>query len=394
MTALAGSVFVFLTAEMLPVGLLPEMARSMHVEPSRVGSLVGLYAATAAVVGLPVAALCRRWDRRTVLSTCLLLLSAGQFCLAIAPTLEVAVAARMVTASTHVVVWATAPLAAAAMAGPGRAGWATGRVFLGSTGGLLIGVPAMTFLGQQFGWRVAAALLALLALAAAGSVRATLPVGLSQQRANRPGRRQQHPSEQGPPAAPRYAGRGVPGAVVAIVAATTMVVTATFAYYPYLSLFAAGSGIVGTGFAALLTGLGVAGIIGVTLASRWVDGAPRTTAGAFLSIVATAPLLFTGSLHPSMFGVVILSWGLADAAVPVILQAGIIQEAGTQADIASASYVVAYQVGIAAGTWVGATGSDTLLPLTTALVTLGCSLLLLMRRNAAGSLTTTEECPA
>ena len=90
----------------------------------------------------------------------------------------------------------------------------------------------------------------------------------------------------------------------------------------------------------------------------------------------------------------IFAAGAVLAAVPVILQAGIIQEAGTQADIASACYVVAYQVGIAAGTWVGATGSDTLLPLTTALVTLGCSLLLLMRRDAAGSLTTTEECPA
>ena len=57
---LAAALFVYLVAELVPVGLLPEMAADLHVPPGRVASLVGWYAAVAAVCGLPASALARR----------------------------------------------------------------------------------------------------------------------------------------------------------------------------------------------------------------------------------------------------------------------------------------------------------------------------------------------
>lgn len=69
--ALASALFVFIVAELLPVGLMPQMSADLQVGPSQIGLLVSAYAVTAAVLGLPVAWASRRWGRRAVLGGCL-----------------------------------------------------------------------------------------------------------------------------------------------------------------------------------------------------------------------------------------------------------------------------------------------------------------------------------
>lgn len=106
--ALASALFVFIVAELLPVGLMPQMSADFQVEPSNIGLLVSAYAVTAAVLGLPVAWACRRWGNRVVLGGCLIWLAIGQIVLAVAPTLFVALVARIAVAGAHVVVWGIA----------------------------------------------------------------------------------------------------------------------------------------------------------------------------------------------------------------------------------------------------------------------------------------------
>lgn len=334
--ALASALFVFIVAELLPVGLMPQMSADLQVEPSSIGLLVSAYAVTAAVLGLPVAWACRRWGNRVVLGGCLIWLAIGQVVLAVAPTLSVALVARVAVAGAHVVVWGIAPLAAAKLEEPGRQGRATGRVLIGGTLGTLLGVPAATLLGQHLGWRTAAWAVAALAAVTAVVILRFLP---------------DRNQETNPSATSRP--RGVNGRVLWIIAATVLGIGALQAYYPYLSEYAASSHITGAGFATLLVGMGAAGAIGVYLTSRVIDNYPKFTVVAVFAVGALLPPLFLHSWPGTVFGVLAVVWGLSVAAAPVVLQTGTIKAAGPQAELASSAYVVAFQIGIALGAWVG-----------------------------------------
>ncbi len=71
LAALAGVVFVFLVAELLPVGQLPQLQADLDATPAQVGALVSGYALVAGVFGIPLTLLTRRLPRRTVLCAAL-----------------------------------------------------------------------------------------------------------------------------------------------------------------------------------------------------------------------------------------------------------------------------------------------------------------------------------
>lgn len=229
-----------------------------------------------------------------------------------------------------------APLAAAKLEEPGRQGRATGRVLIGGTLGTLLGVPAATLVGQHLGWRTAAWAVAALAAVTAVIILRFLP---------------DRNQETNPSATSRP--RGVNGRVLWIIAATVLGIGALQAYYPYLSEYATSSHITGAGFATLLVGMGAAGAIGVYLTSRVIDNYPKCTVVAVFAVGALLPPLFLHSWPSAVFSVLAVVWGLSVAAAPVVLQTGTIKAAGPQAELASSAYVVAFQIGIALGAWVG-----------------------------------------
>lgn len=57
---LASAVFLSVTGEMLPTGLLPDMSKTLDVSQPQVGMLVSIFAMTVVVTSAPIAALTRR----------------------------------------------------------------------------------------------------------------------------------------------------------------------------------------------------------------------------------------------------------------------------------------------------------------------------------------------
>jgi len=66
--ALASAAFVYVTAETLPIGLLPQLASGLHVHEWAVGLLVTAYAVVAGLAALPVTALLEHRPRRQTIS--------------------------------------------------------------------------------------------------------------------------------------------------------------------------------------------------------------------------------------------------------------------------------------------------------------------------------------
>lgn len=63
---LAAAAFIYVTAETLPVGLLPEISGDLGVGESAVGLLLTFYAYGVAVMTMPLIRFVREWPRRRV----------------------------------------------------------------------------------------------------------------------------------------------------------------------------------------------------------------------------------------------------------------------------------------------------------------------------------------
>ncbi|MEU5907286.1 MFS transporter [Micromonospora sp. NPDC047527] len=158
-----GGVAVGLT-EFAAMGLLPDIARGLlpqqYAESSsdavaRAGWTISAYA-LGVVVGAPlIAALTARLPRKKLVLGLLVLFIVGTVASAIAPTFDLVLVARFVAALPHGAYFGAAGLLAAALLGPGNEARGFAAVLGGLTVSNLVGVPAVTRLGQAVGWRAA-----------------------------------------------------------------------------------------------------------------------------------------------------------------------------------------------------------------------------------------------
>lgn len=170
LAALGACAACFITAESLPIGLLPQISASMHTSLSATGLLVTIYALVVVFATVPLTHITRRLPRRLLLSSVAGVLVIGSLGSALAPNYWILLVARIFTALAQAIFWAVGPVEAANLVRPEQRGRAVSGVFAGSALGLVLGLPAGTWLGHVLGWRLAfvalsgAALLLLLAI--------------------------------------------------------------------------------------------------------------------------------------------------------------------------------------------------------------------------------------
>jgi predicted MFS family arabinose efflux permease len=378
LTVLGASAFCYVTAETIPVGLLPQIAAGLSVTEAQVGLLLTTYAVVAGLTTIGLTAVTMRIPRHRLLAVTVAVFAVSQLAAALAPSFLVLVLMRLICALAHGVFWSTIGPVAARLAPPGRAGKATALVFLGNSLAIVLGVPLGTALGQWAGWRVAIAVLAAggaLCVAALLVVLPKLPA-LPRDLAARTGAQLR--------------------ASVAIVAhrqvallclVTTVLVIGHFAAYTYLAPLVRRDGdLTGLGLSLLLLGYGAAGLITNFLVGRLIDRRPGPVLTVLLavlvvSVVALAPVLGT---VPTIIATLI--WGGAFTAIPVCLASGILRVAPKTRDAASAVYVVAFQIGIGGGAFVGErfveSGLLGVLPLLAGALALVACLLVIASRQA------------
>jgi DHA1 family inner membrane transport protein len=169
--ALALGGFAIGCTEYVAMGLLPNIARELiptvyAVSPSsanaQAGLLVSAYAA-GVVVGAPtIAVFVARFPRKTLLLWLLVAFTVFTIASALLPTFGLVLAARFLAGLPHGAYFGVASLVAAELMGPGTRGRGIAFVLGGLTIANVIGVPAITLLGQADGWRVAYLAVALL----------------------------------------------------------------------------------------------------------------------------------------------------------------------------------------------------------------------------------------
>ncbi len=150
--------------EFVVLGLLPDIARdllpqvwarSQEQAIGQAGILVSMYA-LGVVVGAPtIAGAVARFPRHRVMIALAIALTLFNALAVVLPTFEQVAVARLLAGLPHGAYFGIGALVAADVLGPGRRAQGVAFILTGLTVANIVGVPAGTFLGQQWGWRAA-----------------------------------------------------------------------------------------------------------------------------------------------------------------------------------------------------------------------------------------------
>ncbi|MFU1792435.1 MFS transporter [Paenibacillus azoreducens] len=164
--ALAISAFAIGTTEFISVGLLPLIARDLHISVTLTGLTVTLYA-LGVTIGAPVlTSLTINMSRKKLLLGIMLVFIAGNSTAALAGGIAMLLAGRVISAFAHGVFMSIGTTIAADIVPENRRASAIAILFSGLTIATVTGVPLGTFIGQQLSWRTAFLSIALIGVIA------------------------------------------------------------------------------------------------------------------------------------------------------------------------------------------------------------------------------------
>ena len=348
LTVLAAAAFVYVTAEMVPVGALPAIAADLRVSEAAVGTLLASYALVAALSTVPLVRLTTRWPRRATLLLTLGCLTASQLISALAPNFTVLAGGRVLCALTHGLMWSVIAPIGARLVPATHAGRATTAVYVGTGLALVVGNPLTAAMSELWGWRLAVVVVTLAAAAVTVAAWIALP-------------RMAMP--RGDAHTARHSVRHHRNSrLVTLTVLTLIGVTAHFISYTFIvAIIRDVVGVHGPNLAWLLAAFGIAGLVSMTVMARPLDRWPHASVVSCLAALAAAFAMLTSLAVGHSAGLValvvgvaaIVLWGAASTALPPMLQAAAMRTAPDDPDGASGLYVAGFQVGIMAGSLSG-----------------------------------------
>lgn len=136
---LAFAAFVFNTSEFLPVGLLPNIAESIHESVSKTGLIITVYAWVVSLLSLPLTILTAKLERRRLLLWLIVIFALSHFVVLWADTFEKLMGARVCVAVTHSIFWSIMTPLAARVAPFGKQAFGLAAVMGGSIVATVLG---------------------------------------------------------------------------------------------------------------------------------------------------------------------------------------------------------------------------------------------------------------
>ncbi|WIM90410.1 MFS transporter [Candidatus Mycobacterium wuenschmannii] len=348
LAVLAAAAFTYVTAELLPVGALPAIARDLRVSVPMVGTLLAWYALVAAVTTVPLVRWTAHWPRRRALLLSLSCLTASQLISALAPNFAVLAGGRALSAVTHGLILSVIAPIATRLVPASHSGRATTSIYVGISLAVVVGSPATAAMSLLWGWRVAVG--AVAGCAAIVTVAAALvlpPLLLSVEQRARVGRAAGHHRNR----------RLIIVSLLTMVAVTGHYISFTFIAVIIRDVV----GIRGPDIAFLLSVYGIAGLLAMPLVARPLDHHPRAAAiscmvGLYVTQLVLTMLTFhrLPAVATALVGVVAIAlWGGFANAVSPMLQSAAMRAGADDPDGASGLYMAAFQIGIMAGSFAG-----------------------------------------
>src|SRR6476661_6713833 len=322
LSVLAAAAFVYVTAEMVPVGALAAIAADLRVSEALVGTLLASYALVAALATVPLVRFTARWPRRTTLLLTLVCLTVSQLISALAPNFTMLAGGRVLCALTHGLMWSVIAPIGARLVPATHIGRATTAVYVGTSLALVVGNPLTAAMSELWGWRQAVVVVTVAAAVVAVAAWVMLP-----------------PMESASPVAaavhsPERHHRN--GRLMTLSALTLIGVTGHFMSYTFIVVIIRDVvGVHGARLAWLLAFFGIAGLAAMAAMGRPLDRHPKASVvGCLAALVAAFGVLTALAVGPhvalatiAVGAATVIVWGAASTSLSPMLQAAAMRSA-------------------------------------------------------------------
>ena len=162
MILMSSVTFVGILSELLPSGVLQQIMGDLEINEVEAGRMVGLYALASAIFGIPLISATMHLNRKSLL---LLLLIGFAICNILSGLVHnyyLILALRFIGGISAGVMWPMIAAYGMRLVEPSHQGRAVAIIMAGNTLGISLGMPLMTSVGDQFGWRIEFIVLGLL----------------------------------------------------------------------------------------------------------------------------------------------------------------------------------------------------------------------------------------
>ncbi|GGZ10050.1 MFS transporter [Streptomyces nitrosporeus] len=310
--ALATAAFMGILTEALPAGVLPEMARDLSVSESAMGQALTIYAIATGVSAIPLAVTTARWRRKRLLLLSVAMFAVANTVTALSSNYPLTMVFRLLAGIAAAAVWAELVGYARRLAPPHLQGRAIAITMAGVPLALSLGIPAGTFLGELFGWRLTFGLVTAVSVLLLGWIHFTVPDSPGQSAGTRE---------------PVFRALALPG-VAAVLFVVAAYVLAHNILYTYIATFLDENGLGGARDVVLLV-FGIASVVSIWITGAMVDRKLRMLliVSSALFIVAAALLAVLATNVLVVYGAMVL-WGLGWGGVTTLLQTAVTDAGG------------------------------------------------------------------
>ena len=344
--SLALAAFIFVTTEVLPIGLLPTIAKDLGETEAFTGLLIAVYAWCVALFSLPITALTAKVARRKLLLILFAVFVLGHGLSALAVNFATLLLARICVAIAHAGFWSIASPIVVRITPPAMKARGLAIVIVGGSLATVLGVPLSTLVGQHFGWRVAFLLIGLLASCIALILWRLLPA--------------LEAKDTGSFKSVPLLFRNKELALLYL--QTVLAVTGYFLAYTYFApLLIQVGGFSEAAVPAFLLVMGLAGIGGSLFATRLTFMKNKLVFAVPSLIIFLCLMVLNLSISRLLTVIPIcILWGGSMAVLGLLFQSRILEIASHSADIATSIYSGIFNVGIGSGAFVGSLVFDKL----------------------------------
>ncbi|KPC24172.1 Major facilitator superfamily transporter [Pseudomonas syringae pv. cilantro] len=337
---LALGLFGVYTIEFGVVGILPVIIERFSITASQAGLLVGLFALVIAVFGPVMVLLLSRFNRKKMLTLALFIFAVTSVLSAYAPSFESLMALRIIPALFHPVYFSLAFVAAISLYPPQESTRAASKAFIGTSMGMVLGVPLTTLIAAQFSYETSFLFCAAVNCIAGLGIIARLPDAPDKTRIS-------------------Y------GEQLAIlrkfplwlnITAATLIFAAMFSVYSYSAEYLAKeAGMSAQMISILLVIFGIGGVAGNLYAGKLIgQNMVRTTILHPILLACAYGLLFMFA-GPSLMTmiVIVVVWGATHTSGLIVTQIWLTSEAPEAPEFATGIYISFINLGVTIGSTTG-----------------------------------------
>jgi predicted MFS family arabinose efflux permease len=319
MILMSSVTFVGILSELVPSGVLPQMMADLDISEVQGGNLVGYYAIASAISAIPLVSLTMQFNRKLLLLILLAGFAVSNIVAGLVLNYTIIIILRIIGGICAGVMWPMIAAYGMRLVNEEQHGKAIAVIMAGNTLGISLGMPAMTFIGNEYGWGTEFIVLGIIVAAIALISVFALP---------------STPGEKLTKSSSPFALFKTP-AVLLVLLLTLLGVIAHYGVYVYITALVDRLQLVGGIESALLL-FGAGSLISVLLAIKYTDQYLRLLTVAMFALLIVAMLIFlfvgstTGISHFAFF-----LWGLSFGPLVTLLQAAVSKQVETAKDIAT-----------------------------------------------------------